>query len=374
MSGELPILAIVRSLSLILTLVMAFLLFRNSTKERPSLLLGLFILFIGLESVPHLYNYIIGDEIELWNYMNPLNFYLLNPAILYLYFKRLAGNFRLLKEIKHIIPGVIELVVTSAFVFFPSLQQFPIEKYVLFLEIYYVAAGVVLLFYSFKILLGLDVMRKKLHEIYSQVERRQLKWLERVAFICIGMVALIWGLIFGLNDGTSMAPGYEALIMINKMVFMIYVTVSGLIQSSIFLPFYDEVEEENEFESNPLVITSKSVDKRFTQLQEIMRTEKLYLDPDLNAYQLADRLNVKQRVLSNIVRKNGHVSFNQYVNMYRVEEAKRLLTELKLENEAALAIGKKAGFNSQATFYTTFKRTTGTSPIEFKDSEKMVKE
>jgi len=367
MHGEYLILGIVRTISLILTLVMAILLLKKSTKERPSLLLGLFILCIGLESVIHIYHYVIGVEVELWNYMNPLNFYLLNPALLYLYFKRLAGNFRLKKEVKHIIPGMIELIVTSAFVFLPAMHQFPREKYHIFLESYYVVAGVVLLFYSFKILFGLDKMRKKLREIYSQLERRQLKWLERVAFITIGMVALMWTMIFGLNEGASMAPINEAMIIFSKLIFMIYVTVSGIIQSSIFLPFYDEDEEFTEFESNPLVINSKNIDVRFTQLQEIMRAEKLYLDPDLNAYQLAERLNVHQRTLSSIVRKNGHINFNQYVNTYRVEEAKRLLSALEYEKDAALTIGKRVGFVSRATFYTTFKRTTGVSPLNYKE-------
>ena len=57
-------------------------------------------------------------------------------------------------------------------------------------------------------------------------------------------------------------------------------------------------------------------------------------------------------------------SFAQFINEYRVGEAKRLLLSDAIMTMEVVA--ELSGYNSQSTFYTAFKQFTGTTPAKFR--------
>ncbi|MEM8895131.1 MAG: AraC family transcriptional regulator, partial [Bacteroidota bacterium] len=59
------------------------------------------------------------------------------------------------------------------------------------------------------------------------------------------------------------------------------------------------------------------------------------------------------------------VSFSDFINKYRVEDAKKLLSSGRSKQVTILAISLEAGFNSKTAFYNTFKKFTGQTPTEF---------
>jgi AraC-like DNA-binding protein len=78
---------------------------------------------------------------------------------------------------------------------------------------------------------------------------------------------------------------------------------------------------------------------------------------------LAQELNIRPQLLSQFLNDNVQKSFTQFINEYRVQEAKRLLkenTDLKID-----AVGMECGFNSSSTFYSAFKKITGVTPATF---------
>jgi AraC-like DNA-binding protein len=58
-------------------------------------------------------------------------------------------------------------------------------------------------------------------------------------------------------------------------------------------------------------------------------------------------------------------NFYNFINKYRIEEAKRLLLSDKYNQLNILGIAYESGFNSKTTFNTTFKKHVGCSPSEF---------
>jgi AraC-like DNA-binding protein len=54
------------------------------------------------------------------------------------------------------------------------------------------------------------------------------------------------------------------------------------------------------------------------------------------------------------------------VNRYRIEEAKRLLTNPPDKKITVLEVLYEVGFNSKSSFNTLFKKYTGLTPSEFK--------
>ncbi|WP_374108005.1 helix-turn-helix domain-containing protein [Tenacibaculum aquimarinum] len=77
----------------------------------------------------------------------------------------------------------------------------------------------------------------------------------------------------------------------------------------------------------------------------------------------AKKLNIRPQLLSQFLNNNLSKSFSQFINEYRIEEAKHLLKthpNLKIE-----IIAEKCGFNSNSTFYTAFKKVTSTTPAKY---------
>ncbi len=55
----------------------------------------------------------------------------------------------------------------------------------------------------------------------------------------------------------------------------------------------------------------------------------------------------------------------------RVEQAKTLLLDPEYENYTITSIGLESGFNSKSTFYTVFKKYSGSTPVEFKNKSRV---
>jgi len=98
-----------------------------------------------------------------------------------------------------------------------------------------------------------------------------------------------------------------------------------------------------------------------------MRSEKPFLDSELTLAGLAERLAVPPRQLSQAINGGLGRNFLDFVNGFRVEEAKHYLEDPQ-EKRSILDIALLAGFNSKSAFYTAFKRQTGQTPSAYRQS------
>ena len=97
-----------------------------------------------------------------------------------------------------------------------------------------------------------------------------------------------------------------------------------------------------------------------------MQAHKPYLEPELSLEQLASRLMLKPRLLSQAINEILGQSFYDFINRHRIEEARRLLTNPKDEKITISEVLYEVGFNSKSSFYTLFKKYTGLTPSEFR--------
>ena len=101
-----------------------------------------------------------------------------------------------------------------------------------------------------------------------------------------------------------------------------------------------------------------------SQIDNIIKEKELFKNPDLKLKDVADKLHILPHYLSQFLNDNLGKSFKLFINEYRIEEAKRLLTNgNKFTTEA---IGYECGFNSKSTFFTTFKKVTGLTPAGYR--------
>ena len=97
-----------------------------------------------------------------------------------------------------------------------------------------------------------------------------------------------------------------------------------------------------------------------------MQDKKPYLDAELTLSTLAKQLNMSRTQLSQLINDGLGENFYDFVNKYRVEEVKRLMTDPAAKNFNLLGIALEAGFKSKSTFNLIFKRFTGLTPTEYK--------
>jgi AraC-like DNA-binding protein len=118
-------------------------------------------------------------------------------------------------------------------------------------------------------------------------------------------------------------------------------------------------------------LTPERAERCLKRLVELMESERAYADGDLSLQKLAGRLSVPAQHLSQTLNGRLNRSFTDFVNSYRVEDAKRKLTDPRLRHYSVLAIAEEVGFNSKSAFNAVFKKHTGMTPSEFRNSEVM---
>ena len=108
----------------------------------------------------------------------------------------------------------------------------------------------------------------------------------------------------------------------------------------------------------------------FSQIIEIIETEKLYLSPELDQKYIIKRLNTNKRYVYESVRVHGgDNNFKGLVNRLRINEAKRIIQErLQAKEDINLPdVYLSSGFTSKTSFYRTFKSITGLPPGDYVD-------
>lgn len=110
-------------------------------------------------------------------------------------------------------------------------------------------------------------------------------------------------------------------------------------------------------------LSSKEIRQIDELLQNIIKTEKPYLDPDITLRTLAQKINVLPNNLSQVINHTYGENFNRFINRHRINAVKELLKDpQKNILEAAYA----CGFNSKSSFNHGFKEICKQTPTEFR--------
>ncbi|WP_439128787.1 helix-turn-helix domain-containing protein [Polaribacter sp.] len=110
-----------------------------------------------------------------------------------------------------------------------------------------------------------------------------------------------------------------------------------------------------------------NIDKeKIENVISLMKTEKPYLNPSLSIRNLASELKMNSRELSVLINQHLNQHFFDFVNEYRIEEAKSILKNPAKKEFTVLEVLYEVGFNSKSSFNTAFKKHTGTTPTQFR--------
>ena len=99
------------------------------------------------------------------------------------------------------------------------------------------------------------------------------------------------------------------------------------------------------------------------KLEAWLEQEKPYCNPDFQLTDLRKVLPMNRTYLSQFINTEYGCSFYQFVNRYRIDEAKHLMQEQPGMKMADIAT--RCGFSSRTAFTNTFTREVGISPTEW---------
>lgn len=106
------------------------------------------------------------------------------------------------------------------------------------------------------------------------------------------------------------------------------------------------------------VIYNKTID--------LISNEKYYLNKSLKLSDLAAELSYNERQVSRSINRFSNGNFNKFINSFRIEHSKELLTGGQFDHYTIEAIAEECGFSNKVSFYNAFKSDTGMSPTQFR--------
>jgi AraC-like DNA-binding protein len=101
-------------------------------------------------------------------------------------------------------------------------------------------------------------------------------------------------------------------------------------------------------------------------LQKMMTEHHLYRDPEISLAALAEQMGIPPKHLSQIINERLGQNFKNFINRYRVEEAKIKILDPREKDFVLLKIAYDVGFNSKSVFNAAFKKHAGMSPTEYR--------
>jgi AraC-like DNA-binding protein len=126
----------------------------------------------------------------------------------------------------------------------------------------------------------------------------------------------------------------------------------------------EESEEKEKYKTSNLTLEfAVECEKK---LKHLMEVEKLYRDEQISLQSLAQRIPTKPYILSQVLNERLNRNFYDFINYYRIEEAKRILKSREKAHLKINVVGEDVGFNTAAVFYKVFKEYTGMTPKQYK--------
>lgn len=122
--------------------------------------------------------------------------------------------------------------------------------------------------------------------------------------------------------------------------------------------------EKNDSKAPPLISDEKRL-QYLTIIEDKMTQDKPFLQPGFTINDLGILTSIPYTYLSGIINQSYNLNFNEFVNRFRIDYVKALLSSPEANLFTLEAISQKAGFSSRATFSRAFLKFENCSPKEY---------
>lgn len=343
-----------------------FLVFNKQGNRVANRILAANLAIFSLSIILHAFIHsILGHQFPLHEIIMHTIFILVAP-LLFLYIKSLTQiqyHFTS-KEVLHFLPFLtgftLGLVRITIFYEYDasSLFIFLLEKSVWFILAVTTAA------YLMLSIIKLKHHFQNIQSNFSYLEKITLNWLKYILIAYI--ISFSLALIFEFSHNSDMLYNYFFVLI---AIFMYSIGYIGLKQPVIFSgDFYINQNEppiqRKKYEKSAL--DEEKAELYFKRLNNVIQTEKPYLRSDLTLPDLAKLVSISTHHLSQIINEKLNQNFFEFINGYRVEEAKNLFATPQRKDYNISHIAFDVGFNSLSAFNAAFKKYTQTTPSQYR--------
>lgn len=208
-------------------------------------------------------------------------------------------------------------------------------------------------------IVGLYAVRKYHKTVLTQnssINEEAIIWLYflTVAYIASGLwsvmlsfLAVLYRLPYGVTDN------YINLALLIAIFFY----------SVTFAQALTTTKSVNKKEERPI----QNLDSIINQIMDGVKNQRLFLKSNINVEQFSESIGLPYRDVSFAINRAFGTNFFEFINTYRVEEAKRYLADENFLHMSVMEILLESGFNSKSSFQRFFKRLTGDSPTQYRN-------
>jgi AraC-like DNA-binding protein len=245
------------------------------------------------------------------------------------------------------------------------------------IHVFTIAASLALMIH---LLFSIKKYNAMLRDNVGDIECFDLRW---SGYLCIILfvVQLFWALESVSQNTWFSAPEvngnllFDTLYCLLIMIVVVYVT-RKIVQQKVFsvsqeekeatlmhLPENEEAVSQPQIDSTPPSYHEVLIDKN---IETLIREKRYYLDKTLTLQKLATCLATNRQYLSNYINQEKSMTFYDYINDFRLEEAKNLLDGLDGGRQYSIEeISNLSGFNSYSTFLRAFAKKYGQTPSKY---------
>lgn len=304
--------------------------------------------------------------IHIFRLDSPLH-YLLGPSVYLFTLSTLNTDFKFKRiYLLHLLPFLINFI--EFLPFYINTSEFKLNYYenliangTVIMPLHYLLKTISLLAYFVaQLFLFKKYQIIKLQENKSNYYR--VSWF--VLYFGSQFVLTIGGLIDHLSGLYLFGDPYR--FSINMVTFFLYSIMIGM----LFFPdlLYGNTIIENKIKEkySHSKLSNEVKEEILNHLNNFMKGEnKPFLSEKISLAEIAKILKVSTQQISQVINEKTNLNFNDYVNWYRIEEAKIMFLSASYSKLTIDAIAQKSGFRSKSAFYMAFKKHTGNTPKEF---------
>ncbi|WP_164839175.1 helix-turn-helix domain-containing protein [Shewanella livingstonensis] len=227
----------------------------------------------------------------------------------------------------------------------------------------------------FLVIRRLSAYRKRLKNVFSNHEGRELNWMNWFLFVAIStwlfsIVTLFYSSLFDDLLFTIRTESLLSLLLIWSMTHFGLQQKPGFLEGNNvgenIMPQHDD--EESKVLYSPTKYQRSALDTEQSnriakKINDIMRKDKLYLDSSLSLQKLSSTIAISPNYISQTLNETLSTNFFDFINKWRIEAAK---PKILANQDTVLNIALEVGFNARSSFYKAFKQETGKTPSEFR--------
>lgn len=217
--------------------------------------------------------------------------------------------------------------------------------------------------YGLYSLVMINKHRKNVLDYYSNKNMRNtLSWLKGLIFFMTAIYSLLlFYEVFKMIDRTYLVKSSVQFLTLAPMIFLFLFTFFSTKQH-IPEDTKSGFKQEKYKKSS---LNKDDIEKKFINLETLIKTGKLYLDPDLTIEEIALEMNTTKHKISQIINMKTDKNFYHFINSYRVREFQKSVCENRYPLYTIVDTAFQCGFNSSSVFYSMFKKIVNMTPKEY---------